>query len=157
MKFCSPLLAVKDIARARRFYEELLGLKLVSDYGKNIVFDCGLSLQADYAWYAQLPEDRVLTRSNNFELYFEEQDFDGFITKLKAYPGITLVHDVFEHGWGQRVIRFYDLDWHIIEVGEELSFVVRRFLAQGLSVAETAKRMDISEADVLTLLGQASV
>jgi hypothetical protein len=64
---------------------------------------------------------------------------------------------VFEHGWGQRVIRFYDLDWHIIEVGEEMDFVVRRFLAQGLSVAETAKRMDITEADVLALLGQGSV
>jgi hypothetical protein len=50
---------------------------------------------------------------------------------------------VVEHPWGQRVIRFYDPDRHIIEVGENMKMVVRRFLQRGLSIDETAVRMDV--------------
>ena len=45
--------------------------------------------------------------------------------------------------WGQRVVRFYDPDGHIIEVGEKLDAVISRFMEQGLSTEETAARMDI--------------
>ena len=45
----------------------------------------------------------------------QEQDFDGFLDKLKKYPNIEYLGDLIEHSWGQRVIRFYDLDGHIIE------------------------------------------
>ncbi len=48
-----------------------------------------------------------------------------------------------EHSWGQRVARFYDPDKHIIEVGENMIMVVRRFLNSGLSIEETAIRMDV--------------
>ena len=41
---------------------------------------------------------------------------------------------------GQRVIRFYDPDMHIIEVGESMLTVVKRFISQGLSIEETAER-----------------
>ncbi len=36
-------------------------------------------------------------------------------------------------------MRFYDPDKHIIEVGESMAVVAKRFLDQGLSVEETAK------------------
>lgn len=35
------------------------------------------------------------------------------------------------------------MDNHIIEVGENLKYVCKRFLDSGLSVTETAKRMDV--------------
>ncbi|MEW9121058.1 MAG: hypothetical protein AB2421_00005 [Thermotaleaceae bacterium] len=41
---------------------------------------------------------------------------------------------------GQRVIRFYDPDMHIIEVGESMETVVKGFIKQGLSIEETAER-----------------
>ena len=43
-----------------------------------------------------------------------------------------------EHGdsWGQRVIRFYDLDGHIVEVGEDMKMVLKRFLASGMTMEE---------------------
>lgn len=40
-------------------------------------------------------------------------------------------------------MRFYDPDGHIIEVGETMPSVVRRFLAQGLTLEEVAQRMDV--------------
>ncbi len=57
---------------------------------------------------------------------------------------ICYVHPLFEHRWGQRVVRFYDPDRHIIEVGEKLDAVILRFMEQGLSAEETAIRMDIA-------------
>lgn len=37
-------------------------------------------------------------------------------------------------------MRFYDYDKYIVEVSESMESVARRFLAQGLSVEETARR-----------------
>lgn len=40
--------------------------------------------------------------------------------------------DFLEPLWGQRVVRFYDPDKHIIEVGVNMLMVVRRFLNSSL-------------------------
>lgn len=79
---------------------------------------------------------------NDFELYFEEDDFDSFIQRLKRFD-IEFVHPVKEHAWGQRVVRFYDPDKHIVEVGENLKSVCRRFLESGMTPEQTAERMDV--------------
>lgn len=84
-------------------------------------------------------EHEVLSKANNFELYFEEEQFDEFVEQLKSFE-VNYVHDVVEYPWGQRVIRFYDPDKHIIEVGESMETVAKRFISQGLSVEETAER-----------------
>jgi len=44
MKFDCVLICVKDINVSRKFYETMFGLKVKYDLGKNIAFDCGLSL-----------------------------------------------------------------------------------------------------------------
>ena len=41
-------------------------------------------------------------------------------------------------------MRFYDPDMHVIEVGENIKMVVKRFIQSGLSIEETAVRMDVS-------------
>ena len=62
------------------------------------------------------------------------------------------VHPAKEHGWGQRAVRFYDCDGHIVEVGENMKVVCQRFLDGGLSIEETAKRMDVPVRFVLSCL-----
>ena len=57
---------------------------------------------------------------------------------------IKYVHDMVEHSWGQRVIRFYDPDYHIIEVGEDMEMVVRRFINSGMTEEQVAQRMHVS-------------
>ena len=146
------VLSVKDVNLARAFYEELFGLKVAGDFGINVSFDCGLSLQQDFSWLTGIPEEEVKERENSFEVYFEERDFDGFVEKLRRRSDVRLLHDVKEHGWGQRVIRFYDLDNHLVEVGECMKSVVEKFLAQGMSMEEAAKRMDVTVADAENML-----
>ena len=152
MKHVCMLIAVADINAARKFYEDLFGLEVFQDYGRNIAFTCGLALQQDFDWLVDLPKEKVLKKSNNAEIVFEEQDFDAFLNKLKAYSDIEYLGEVIEHSWGQRVIRFYDLDSHIIEVGEDMKMVIKRFLDSGMTMEEISVRMDVSIEDLTKLL-----
>lgn len=146
------LLSVRDINKARTFYEELFGVKVTADFGINIGFDCGLALQQDFSWLTGIPQEEIKDKENSFEVYFETRDFDGFVERLKKREEIHLLHDVKEHDWGQRVIRFYDLDNHLIEVGESMKSVVENFMAQGMSLEEVAKKMDGTVSDVENML-----
>ena len=47
MKYICTVVSVADINAAREFYEDLFGLEVYQDYGKNIAFTCGLALQQD--------------------------------------------------------------------------------------------------------------
>ena len=152
MKFTCIVISVTDINAARKFYEDLFGLEVFQDYGRNIAFTCGLALQQDFDWLVNLPKEKVLKKSNNAEIVFEEQDFDGFLNKLKEYPNIEFLGEVLEHSWGQRVIRFYDLDGHIIEVGEDMKMVIKRFLDFGMTIEEVSVKMDASIEDLIKLL-----
>ena len=152
MKHICMLISVADINAARKFYEDLFGLEVFQDYGRNIAFTCGLALQQDFDWLVDLPKEKVLKKSNNAEIVFEEQDFDGFLNKLKEYPDIEYLGEVIEHSWGQRVIRFYDLDGHIIEVGEDMKIVIKRFLDSGMTMEEVSVKMDSSIEDLTKLL-----
>jgi catechol 2,3-dioxygenase-like lactoylglutathione lyase family enzyme len=140
MKFKLPVIVVRDMERSRKFYEELLDLKVVLDFGANVTFDGGLSLQTRDVWRGFIgSEDTIICRPNNFELYFEEKNLDKFLQKLKGFD-VEMVHDVKEYTWGQRVVRFYDPDKHIIEVAESMTIVIRRFYNQGMSVEEIVER-----------------
>ncbi len=152
MKYVCALISVSDIDAAKKFYEDLFGLEVYQDYGKNVAFSCGLALQQDFDWLVNLPKEKILSKSNNAEIVFEEQDFDGFLKKLKEYPDIEYLGEVIEHSWGQRVIRFYDLDSHIVEVGEDMKIVIRRFLTSGMTMEEVSEKMDASVEDLTKLL-----
>ena len=152
MQYTCVVISVANITAARRFYQDLFGLEVYQDYGKNIAFTCGLALQQDFDWLVNLTKEKIIKKSNNAEIVFEEQDFDGFLNKLKAYSNIEYLGEVIEHSWGQRVIRFYDPDGHVIEVGEDMKMVIQRFLNAGMTMEEVSVKMDASLEDLEKLL-----
>jgi len=111
-----------------------------------------LGLQQNFDWLVGISKDTMKDKENNCEINFEMQDFDGFAKKLKAREDIVLLHDVLEQPWGQRGISFYDLDNHLIEVGESLKAVVERFRTKGMSIEHIAEKMDVTEVDVNRML-----
>ena len=145
MKYTCTLIAVKNMEKAKKFYHDVLGLEVVADFGANVTLTGGIALQTADTWksFIHKQEEEIVYGNNACELYFEEDDMDAFIKKLESREGIVFIHPLLEHSWGQRVVRFYDLDRHIIEVGENIVMVVKRFIAAGLSVEETAARMDV--------------
>ena len=117
MKLKNVLIVVKDIEKSRKFYHDLFGIDLVLDNDGNMILTEGLVLQDEKIWKSFLDRD-IVPKSNSCELYFEEQDIESFARKLeKLYPDIEYVNSLMTHSWGQRVIRFYDFDGNLIEVG----------------------------------------
>ena len=108
MKYTAVVLSVADVKAARGFYEDLFGLEVCQDYGINVSFTCGLSLQQEFDWLVGLQKERIGKKSNNME--------------------------------------------HLVEVGEDMGMVVRRFLRSGMTMEEVSDRMDVSMGDLEKLL-----
>ena len=133
MKLICPLLVVKDMELSKRFYRDVLDLEVEMDFGANVTLTGGLSLQSEESWrqFIHVKEDEIAYGGKDAELYFETEDVAAFAEKLKAMESIVYVHPLFEHRWGQRCVRLYDPDGHVIEVGESLEKVGKRFFCTG--------------------------
>lgn len=117
MKLKNVLIVVKDIEKSRQFYHDLFGLELILDNDGNMILTEGLVLQNEKIWKDFLGKD-IVSENNACELYFEERDIEGFIQKLeRLYPETQYVNRLMTHSWGQKVVRIYDLDGNLIEVG----------------------------------------
>lgn len=120
MKLKNFLITVEDMERSKAFYRELFGLTVVRDFGENVIFTEGLVLQERKTWEGFL-EKQVSYQGHDAELYFEENDLEGFLEKLESCSfEIQYINTLMKHSWGQRVVRFYDPDMHVIEVGERI-------------------------------------
>ncbi len=142
MKLKNPMLVVTDMDKSVEFYKTVLGLRVVTDFGANKILTGGLSLQTAETYKEFIEKKDICFGGDNFEIYFEEENFDSFADKLKSCD-IKYVHRIKEHSWGQSVVRFYDPDNHIIEVGESMKTVCRRFLNTGMTPEQAAERMDV--------------
>lgn len=117
MKLRNILLVVNDIERSIKFYKELFGLNVILDQDGNVIMSEGLVLQDAKIWKNFIEKD-IIPKNNMTELYFEESDIEGFVKKLEESEfEIEYVNELMEHSWGQKVIRFYDPDGNLIEVG----------------------------------------
>lgn len=117
MKLKNILIVVKDIEKSKQFYHDLFGLEQVLDNDGNMILTEGLVLQDEKIWKEFLGTD-VIPNNNSSELYFEESDIESFVLKLeKLYPSVKYVNRLMTHSWGQKVVRFYDFDGNLIEVG----------------------------------------
>jgi catechol 2,3-dioxygenase-like lactoylglutathione lyase family enzyme len=136
--FIGPLLAVESIERARYFYEQALGMKVQYDFGVNVSFEGNLAIHLKGHFQDLLggPERfPVLFGANDGELVFESDEIEAAQERLKQ-NGVEFIHEMVEQPWGQRVMRFYDPDRHVIEIGERMEAVVRRMRGQGKSLEE---------------------
>lgn len=107
----------KRYRKSKKFYHDLFGLDVVLDQEGNVILTEGLVLQDEAIWKKYLGKE-VVPKNNSCELYFEEKEIEDFAEKLeKQYPEIYYVNRLITHSWGQKVIRFYDLDGNLIEVG----------------------------------------
>lgn len=139
MKFKLPLLAVQDVEVSKKFYNQLFNQEVVLDFGKNVTFNGGFAIQEDFAWLTDIDPTSVVRKSHNMELYFEVEDFDEFLLLLEKHKEVKLVHPPKKHEWQQRVVRVYDPDFHMIEIGESMEVIAKRYLSQGLSVEKVSE------------------
>lgn len=139
MKYCNVLIAVKDMETSLQFYRELFGQEVALDLGANKTLTGGLSLQEHFDALAGFPAETMQYRSNTMELYFETEDFEGFMELLDAHPEVERLHEAKTFPWLQRGIRIFDPDGHLIEVSESMYSVAVRQFETGKDIAETAR------------------
>jgi catechol 2,3-dioxygenase-like lactoylglutathione lyase family enzyme len=151
MKFHSTVIFVKDITKAKDFYIRFLNFTIEHDFGKNVILSNGLTL-----W--EIGESHIINRqletrnpSNRFELYFETEDIEGAYDMLNN-AGIKFLHQIHEEPWGQRTIRFFDPDGHLVEIGEPLEIFVSNMSRKGLSIVQISEKSGIPVETVLLLI-----
>jgi catechol 2,3-dioxygenase-like lactoylglutathione lyase family enzyme len=142
-KFLSATLFVNDIKTSRQFYEEVLGQKVDMDFGLSLSYVGGFALwQREHAMQVIFDKKTPGVTPGGqpeLELGFETDDLDAAIRRLDA-AGVKYEHPLVEQPWGQRVVRFYDPDQHLIELGEPMTVVVSRLLSQGQSIQQVAEQ-----------------
>ena len=117
MRLKNVLIAVSDMDRAIKFYKEIFGLQVILDQDGNVIMSEGLVLQDAKIWQ-QFLDKELIPKNNMTELYFEEADIESFVKRLEESDfEIEFVNKLMTHSWGQKVVRFYDPDGNLIEVG----------------------------------------
>ena len=117
MRLKNILIAVKDVEKSKKFYHDLFGLNTILNSDGKVILTEGLVLQDEKIWRECLNKE-VISKNHAGELYFEETDIEGFVEKLEElYPDVTYANRLMTHSWGQQIVRFYDLDGNLIEVG----------------------------------------
>ncbi len=142
MKTKNTLLVVKDIDASKKFYHQILGLHTLFEHSGRVILSGHITLQSLETWKDMIGENQVIFQNCSTELCFETDDIDAFCILLNQHR-VPLVHSLKEQAYGQRVIRFYDLDGHIIEVSESLRKIIKRFLNLGLSQEEVSRRLNL--------------
>ncbi|MFA5971264.1 MAG: VOC family protein [Lentimicrobiaceae bacterium] len=151
MVFHSTVLFVKDIESSKEFYTRFLNFSITYDFGKNVILSNGLSL-----W--QIEPDHIINNkletgneSNRFELYFETGNLETISDSLKS-AGIQFLHTIHEESWGQRTIRFFDPDNHLVEIGESMDIFVNNMHKNGLTPMEISRKSGIPLEKVVGLI-----
>lgn len=152
MKYICPLLVVTDMQRSRHFYEKLLKLRVKFDFGENISFEGDFALHLETHYIKLLQGTDIRFGGNDAELYFEHNDLEPLVARLQE-ANVEFVHPIMEQPWRQLVVRFYDPDRHVIEVGESMEHLSMRLFKEGLNMEQIAATTQLPAEYVSQLLG----
>src|SRR5262245_55389173 len=115
-----PYIPVADVARARKFYEEKVGLRPKEQYAGGVIYECGGG-----SWVFMYPSKGAGT-SKASTLSWAVDDVAAEVAELKArgvvfekydFPGIQMKDDI-ASGGGARTAWFKDSEGNILAVSQ---------------------------------------
>ena len=151
MEYKCALFVVEDIEKSRFLYENILGQEVEVDFGEDVAFHSGFAIHQKSHFEKLISGHTVTKKLNNHELYFEDDQLENIVETLKKH-GFYFLHDIVEQPWRQRVVRFYDYDAHIIEIGERMEYVAFRLFKENKSIDEISKITYLPEDAVRTAI-----
>lgn len=155
LTYHSVALFVESIQTSKRFYTSLLNREIELDFGKNVILKGGITLwqiSGSHIISERLGRERLSGNSNRCELYFETEEIEAFCQKLEK-SNVRFLHTVHQEPWGQKTIRFFDPDDHLIEAGEPLHIFIRRLHDQGLTAVKIAARTSVPVEKIREITG----
>jgi predicted enzyme related to lactoylglutathione lyase len=111
-----------DVSRARRFYEEILGLTPKEEYAGGVIYECGGGEVFMY------PTTNAGT-SKASQAFWQVKDVEAEVAELKArgvvfeeydMPGIKMANSI-ATGGGARTAWFKDSEGNILAVSQRIS------------------------------------
>jgi len=135
IRFVCSLIVVSDMEVSCHFYEKILGQKVKYNFGENITFEGDFAIHQKAHYQMLIDQKEIRNGGNNLELYFEYDDVDEIALKLQEHQ-VAFVHPVRYQPWRQKVVRFYDPDMHIIEIGETMEHLAYRLFNENLTVED---------------------
>jgi catechol 2,3-dioxygenase-like lactoylglutathione lyase family enzyme len=151
MVFYSTVLFVKDIEVSKKFYILFLNFSIEHDFGKNVIMNNGLTLWEISPEHIINKQLKTANESNRFELYFETDNLEEISHKLKT-AGVKFLHPIKEESWGQRTVRFFDPDYHLVEIGEPMDVFINNMHKNGLTPAQISSKSGIPIEKVVGLI-----
>ncbi len=147
MKYCCPLITVKELERSRYLFETVLSQSVIADYGENLSFEGDFSLHLKEHFSSLIDGKEIISGRNNFELFFEHDELEPIQEQLKSL-GLEFLHEVREQPWKQKVMRFYDYDKNLIEIGESMEHVAKRLYREQYSIEDICRFTYMDEKSV---------
>jgi len=117
-----PYIPVADVGRARKFYEEKVGLKLREEYAGGVIYECG-----NGSWVFMYPSPGAGT-SKASTAFWAVEDVEAEVTELKARgvefeeydtPNMKTVNSIATAG-GAKTAWFKDTEGNILAVSQRL-------------------------------------
>ncbi len=118
-----PYIPVANVARARKFYEEKVGLKPKQEYAGGVIYECG-----NGSWVFMYPSPGAGT-SKASTAFWAVDDVAAEVAELKArgvvfeeynMPGIKMENSI-ATGGGAKTAWFKDTEGNILAVSQRIS------------------------------------
>ena len=116
----TPMIAVRDLDRARKFYEETLGLQEVDDFGEGFILKSGVTRLSIYrSDFAGTNQATALTFDvDDVEAEVRDLKDKGIAFEKYDLEGLTPKGDFYE-AEGMKTAWFKDPDGNILSLLEE--------------------------------------
>ena len=118
-----PYIPVADLVRARKFYEEKVGLKSREEYAGGVIYECG-----NGSWVFMYPSPGAGT-SKASTAFWAVDDVESEVAELKARgvvfeeydtPNMKTVNSI-ATGGGAKTAWFKDSEGNILAISQRLS------------------------------------
>jgi predicted enzyme related to lactoylglutathione lyase len=112
---------VRDVSRARKFYEDKVGLRPKAEYAGGVIYECGGTIAFMY------PTPNAGT-SKASQAFWEVKDVEAEVTELKArgvvfeeydMPGMQMKNSI-ATGGGAKTAWFKDTEGNILAISQRL-------------------------------------
>lgn len=152
MRFICTIVVVENVLKSRELYEKILNQKVIADFGEfNVAFEGGLALYKKSLYQSLLGEKQILNKSNNFEIYFEEEDLTKIEKKIEELD-FEFIHKIKEEPWKQKVFRFYDYDNNNVVIAENMNSTVKRLEKENNTIEEIVKVTGMPKNEIEAIL-----
>jgi hypothetical protein len=120
--FYNTIVFVSDMEKTRYFYENILSLKIEIDYGVLVIYENRLAIHESNKLQKTIfgkVQKRFFKKfgRKNIEIYLETNELEKMEMILEK-ENVRFIHKITRQEWGQKVLRCYDPDMHIVEIGE---------------------------------------